>query len=39
MDPIPNQHQDENIEKVTDPELERLEGENIYLGSEMCNLI
>ena len=29
MDPIPNQHQEENIENITDPELERIEGENI----------
>ena len=34
MDPIPDQHQEENIENITDPELERIEGENIYLGSE-----
>ena len=34
MDPIPDQHQEENIENITDPELERLEGENIYFGSE-----
>ena len=31
MDPIPDQHQEENIENITDPELERIEGENIYL--------
>ena len=34
MDPIPNQHQEENIENITDPELDRLEGETIYLVSE-----
>ena len=34
MDLIPNQHQEENIENITDPDLERLEGENIYFGSE-----
>ena len=28
MDPIPDQHQEENIENITDPELERIEGEN-----------
>ena len=31
MDPIPNQHQEENIENITDPELERIEGENNYI--------
>ena len=31
MDPIPDQDQEENIENITDPELERIEGENIYL--------
>ena len=34
MDPIPNQDQEENIENITDPELERIEGENTCLGSE-----
>ena len=34
MDPIPDQHQEENIENIMDPELERIEGENIYLASE-----
>ena len=36
MDPIPDQHQDqeEDIENITDTELERIEGKNIQLGSE-----
>ena len=31
MDPIPDQDQEENIENITDPDLERIEGGNIYL--------
>ena len=27
MDPIPDQDKEENIENITDPELERIEGE------------
>ena len=31
MDPIPNQDQEENDnDNKTDPELERIEGDNIY---------
>ena len=39
MDPIPDQDQEENIENITDPELERIEGENIFLGSEHAYLV
>ena len=39
MDPVPDQDQEENDnDNNTDPELIRLEGDNIYLWSEMCNL-
>ena len=32
MDPIPNQDQEENDnDNKTDPELERIEGDNVYL--------
>ena len=34
MDPIPDQDKEENIENITDPKLERIEGENFYSGSE-----
>ena len=35
MDPVPNQDQEESDnDNETDPELERLEGENTYLWSE-----
>ena len=34
MEQITNQHQEGNIEIITDPELERIEGENNHLGSE-----
>ena len=35
MDPIPNQDQEESDkDNKTDPELERIEGDNIYSWSE-----
>ena len=35
MDPVPDQDQEESDnDPETDPELERLEGDNIYLWSE-----
>ena len=35
MDPIPNQDQEESDnDNKTDPELERIEGDNVYLWSE-----